>query len=268
MEQQNPICIKKNEKFFSLKSNKNHLFAVNFKSFPSFIKIESSYKDSVSKHEYKKKFFYEELKLNKYLSICDSVSEIYEQIISDINEKNINIIEKTNLISIIIPVQHLKVKEICFDVPEIIKNDDKKMDGLIAEVNDLKKVIKGINESSNKKIKYLENENVNLKEKIGSIEKNFSILLNKYISMEKVISKIIDKIKKNNNNNNSNKCNNNNNINNNIFNNNNNSNNITNNNLNKNNNNNNCNNYNNNNNINNNYSNKFNNSNNYNNNNN
>ena len=58
MEQQNPICITKKEKIFSLKSDKNHLFTVYFKNFPSFIKIESYYKDSISKHEYKKSFFF------------------------------------------------------------------------------------------------------------------------------------------------------------------------------------------------------------------
>ena len=153
-----------------MKSNKNHLFTIYFKNFPSFIKIESYYKDSDSKHEYKKSFFFDELKLNKYLSICDSINEVYQQIILDINEKNINLIEKTNQISIIIPVQHIKVKEICFDVPEIIKKDDKKIDDLIIEVNGLKKVIKELDEHTNKKIKYVEKENAILKEKI--VERN------------------------------------------------------------------------------------------------
>ena len=136
------------------------------------------------------------------MSICDSINEVYQQIILDINEKNVNLVEKVNQISIIIPVHHVRVKEICFDIPEIIKKDDKKMDDLISEVNGLKKVIKELDEHSNKKIKYVEKENAILKEKIIIMEKNYSNLANKYQSMEKAILKIIDKIKKNNNNNN------------------------------------------------------------------
>ena len=105
------------------------------------------------------------MKKNKYLSLCDSIEEIYEQIIFNINKKNLQIIENTNQILINIPIEHLKVKEIIFVVPEKIKKDSEKFEYLINEITTLKSNLKDIEKNLNEKIKFLERENNNLKKK-------------------------------------------------------------------------------------------------------
>ena len=67
------------------------------------------------------------------------------------------------------------MKEICFDVPEIVKKDVNKVNELILEVKGLKKVIRELNDKSNKKIMSLENENAILKEKLATLKRTIQI---------------------------------------------------------------------------------------------
>ena len=161
------VCIEtiKMEKEYSLKSDKNHLFKIYFKNFSSYIEIDSFFQDEFLKHEYTKKFYLEELKQNKYLSICDSIDEIFEQIVFNIDKNNLNLKEDIKQIIINIPVEHLKVKEITFILPLKIKKDNEKLEDLIIEINNLKKGLKDIKENLNEKIELLTKENIELKKK-------------------------------------------------------------------------------------------------------
>ena len=126
------------------------------------------------------------MKKNKYLSLCDSIEEIYEQIIFNINKKNLQIIENTNQILINIPIEHLKVKEIIFIVPEKIKKDSEKFEDLNNEITTLKSNLKDIEKNLNEKIKSLERENNNLKRRITFLEGDKSIFNQKIIEFNKI----------------------------------------------------------------------------------
>lgn len=55
--------------------------------------------------EYEKEYFYDELIKNKYLNICDSINEIYEQLNLEFKKNKFNIKEEDNILQIIIPLE-------------------------------------------------------------------------------------------------------------------------------------------------------------------
>ena len=62
----------------------------------------------------KKNFYLEKLKLNKFLSIYDSVDEIYEELMNDLSKNNPTLIENEDNIIINIPIGLKEFKEIVF----------------------------------------------------------------------------------------------------------------------------------------------------------
>jgi hypothetical protein len=163
----------------------------------------------MSKNEFNGKFFLEKLKLNKFLSIYDSIDEIYEEIMNEISKNNPILIENENNILIKIPIgltkykeivfelnkQTKSVKEICRDLYDIVcdlkkqinkieidKNEkNEKINSLNKETEELKKIIndKSIQINNiNLKIQNLSNDNKILKEKINSLENELSQIKN------------------------------------------------------------------------------------------
>ena len=195
----------KSQKTYTLISDKKASFNVNFKNFSSYIEIQAKYKDNMTKNEFKEKFFIEKLKLNKFLSIYDSVDEIYEEIINELSKNNPILVENEDNIIINIPIgltkfkeivfvlnkQTKSVKDICGDLYDIVfdlknqinkieidKNEkNEKIKSLNKETEELKKIINDntiqIN-NINQKIQNLSNDNKILKEKINSLENELS----------------------------------------------------------------------------------------------
>ena len=135
---------------------------------------------SIIKKEYEKILYLEELKNNKFLSICDSIDEMYDQIIIELKNNNKKaIIEDNNQINIIIPINHIKVKEIIFTLPEKNNPDKDLFQELLVEINNLKKENREFKEKFNKiekdnnelkeEILIIKEENKKLNEKIDSI---------------------------------------------------------------------------------------------------
>jgi methyl-accepting chemotaxis protein len=199
----------KSEKTYTLISDKKSSFNINFKNFSTYIEIQAKYQDNMSKNEFNGKFFLEKLKLNKFLSIYDSIDEIYEEIMNEISKNNLILIENENNILIKIPIgltkykeivfelnkQTKSVKEICRDLYDIVcdlkkqinkieidKNEkNEKINSLNKETEELKKIIndKSIQINNiNLKIQNLSNDNKILKEKINSLENELSHLKN------------------------------------------------------------------------------------------
>ena len=76
------------------------------------------------------------MKSNKFLTIFDSIDEIYEQIIYELKKDSKKIIiQENNKINIIIPVEHLKIKEIKFILTENIKTGKELIQDLFVEIN-------------------------------------------------------------------------------------------------------------------------------------
>ncbi len=173
------------EDSYTINSDKNHSFNITFQNLNSTIRILASYQDDIIKHNYEKELTLNELKQNKYLSTCETISEIYEELMRLMKKNQIKLIEETNKIYISIPIDYFNVKEILFIVNEIVKNDIEKNNKLFSiisnmeeEIKEFKKKIKQINnlkeeinniKEENKKIK---EENKNIKEENKNLKKN------------------------------------------------------------------------------------------------
>jgi hypothetical protein len=162
MEPAEPILKYSFKKSFNINSDKNHIFILNIENLITTIEFTTYYKDNYIQHNYEKKFNLDELKKNIYLGLCETIDEMYEQIIILFEKNQTQIIEDTNQISIIIPVEHIKIKEIVFVVNEKSKNDSEKIDELYNIISTLNIEILNLKEE-NKKIK---EENISLKEKM------------------------------------------------------------------------------------------------------
>ena len=117
----------KQEDSFLIISNKNHSITLTFQNLNSSIRIFGSYEDDIIKHNYEKKLTIDELIQNKYLGLCETIDEIYLELITLQKKNQTKIIEETNQIYISIPIENLRIKEILFVVNEIIKTDSEKI---------------------------------------------------------------------------------------------------------------------------------------------
>ena len=218
----------KSQKAYNVNSDKNTSFNVNIRNYSSFIEIQAQYQyqDNMKINEFKGKFSLEKLKLNKFLSIYDSIDEIYDELIHEFSKNNPELIENENNIIINIPIDLSKFKEIvlilneqsktdkeiCRDLYDIVcdlkKQIDKieidkiekneKINLLNKEIEELKKIINNYSiqiNNCNKEIENLSNDNKNLKEKMDSLEnelthiKNGNLKLNdKFQSSQKNLS--------------------------------------------------------------------------------
>ena len=181
------------ENSYKIISDKNNSFNLIFQNLNSSIQIIASYEDNLLTHYYEKNLIFDELKNNKLLALCDSIDEIYDELIHNLNKNQTKIIEETNQIIINIPTDNLKIKEILFVVYEKIKNDKETINELLSiisnlkeEINDLKtNKIENINEKVNnleKENKEFKKDNSTLKEKVHNLEKEFNSKLNEKIN--------------------------------------------------------------------------------------
>ena len=77
----------------------------------------------------------------KYLSICDSIDEIYEELTYEFSTKTPTIYENDTNINIYIPISHSKYKEIPFTLDNIIKKENEiKKEELYNIISDLQKM--------------------------------------------------------------------------------------------------------------------------------
>ena len=170
------------EKDFNIISDKNNTFNINIANFFNYIQIKACLKTNNNNlnKDYEKIYYLNELKNNKFLAICDSIDEVFDQLIYELEKDSKKVIkEGNNQITIIIPVEHLKIKEIIFDLPEKIKTDKQLIQDLFSEIQNLKM------------------ENNNLKEEIINLKNDISVLKteNKKINyLEDKIATIIKKL--------------------------------------------------------------------------
>lgn len=112
--------------------------------------------------------------------MCDNIDEIYDELINLLKKKQTKILENHNEISIIIPLEAIKIKEILFILKEITKKDEENIKDLIVVISEMKKEIKQLKEKLNNsneknielnnKIIFLEQENKLFKQKFEKIE--------------------------------------------------------------------------------------------------
>ena len=193
----------KKENSYTIISDKNHSFNLNIQNLNFSIKIIAIYQDDIIKQIYEKKMLLEELKKNKFLGLCDSIDEIYDELTHNLSKNQTKILEETNQIYISIPIDHLKIKEILFVIEEKLKDDKEKIQELILIVTNLKQEIKELKNNKNndefsklnEKIITLEKENSKLNEKIITLEKENS-KINEELNSYKIFLPYLEKYKK------------------------------------------------------------------------
>ena len=196
------ISSKNNEKFksesnYNINSNKNNCFNIFIRNLTSCIEINASYQNYIKKDEFKEKFSLSNLKENKYLSICESIDEIYEELKFNFSKNNSIILENENQITINVPVNHSKYKELTFTLNKKIKTDKELYQDLFLIVSDLKNQIKDMekeknenNKKYNKEIDDLKNIIKTMEEKNKNSEEKINLLENKVNLLEKEISNL------------------------------------------------------------------------------
>ena len=140
------IAIKTQDSFnfnkeIELKSDKNNLYKIIFTSNENNLIIQASSKNSLINESFSNKFSIEKIRENKYLSICDNLKEVCNELESRINTKDMLIIEEENNLIISIALPSVKVKEIKFGLIKINKNENEKINELTNIILELKNKI-------------------------------------------------------------------------------------------------------------------------------
>ena len=200
----------KDEYHTKIKSDKNNTFDVTIKNLTNILEINACYQDEFKKNDYIRKYNYNELKYIKYLSLSDTIDEIYAELIYQIS-KNTPIIYENNYneINISVPICHSKYKDISFTLNSKIKTENEVREELYDIIADIQKKFKnfesekkdllcsykkGIDElkqsisfyceqvnKENKKYKDMAEKNEKMEEKIALLEKEISTLKAKNI---------------------------------------------------------------------------------------
>lgn len=200
----------KDEYHTKIKSDKNNTFDVTIKNLTNILEINAYYQDEFRKNDFIRKYNYNELKYIKYLSLSDTIDEIYAELIYQIS-KNTPIIYENNYneINISVPICHSKYKDISFTLNSKIKTENEVREELYDIIADIQKKFKnfesekkdllcsykkGIDElkqsisfyfeqvnKESKKYKDMAEKNEKMEEKIALLEKEISTLKAKNI---------------------------------------------------------------------------------------
>ena len=188
MEAPKPIQINlaeeklKEEKKFTINSE-NKIYNLDMINFNSFIKFYCFYLTEDNKREFEKKYFLEEFKSNKYLSICDSIDEVYSQLKLELDKNNVDIKENKEDIILKININHIKAKDISFKLDKKIKNVKETIEDLEDEISFLKKENKFLKAS----IEKLENQNAIINNNLINLNNDNKFLFEKISKLEKII---------------------------------------------------------------------------------
>ena len=197
----------KAENHSKIKSNRNNIFDITIKNLTNFIEINACYQDEFRKNEYNRRYDLKELKNIKVLTICDTIDEIYEELIYVISKNTPIIYENNTEINISVPISHSKYRNISFTLDKKIKTENENKDELYDIIANLQKQLRNFESEKkdllcsykkeidelkqsiyfyceqvnqeNKKYKDMLEKNQKLEEKISLLEKEISILKTK-----------------------------------------------------------------------------------------
>ena len=130
----------------------------------------------------KKKYFIEEFKNFKYLSFCDSIDEVYAQLKLEFDKNNIIINENNDKIEIIIPINHIKIKDITFTLYKKTKHEKEIVEDLKNEIS----LLKIENKTLKTSIEKLENQNKLVNDNLINLNKDNKLLFEKISKLEKL----------------------------------------------------------------------------------
>ena len=164
-------------KSFTITSDKNRTFNINFQNkSSSSLYIYAYFQNEITKIEYENNYSLEGLKDNRYLSLFDTINDIFEELISILNKnlKEVKIIEEQGKIAINIPIGGTKMKPILLNLNEKEKNEKQQISELFTIISNLKKENNELKSNQIKleeRIKYLESSLNDIKSKFEKKEK-------------------------------------------------------------------------------------------------
>jgi len=154
---------------FSLTSEKNIKYLINISIQSENLFIEAKTTESIRSILYKKKYTLEEIKLNKYFKMCESIEDVFFELknILKNNIKNVKILESSNNLILSIPLPSYLIKEVIFAIDLILKSEKEEITDLYQTIEILYQKIKKIEDKNSNN-----NNDINkkLEEKIIELE--------------------------------------------------------------------------------------------------
>ena len=124
-----------------INSNKNIIYEIIFKAQTySYLEIKAKSTNDLLNKSFSNRFTTEEIKENKYFSMCDDLKEICSELENRLKLKEINLKENDNNLVISISLPTIKIKEITFTLKEDKLNSEDKINSLTTRIVELKKM--------------------------------------------------------------------------------------------------------------------------------
>ena len=152
MDEQKPTLMDSVKKIYSLESNKNRKFTIEITNKHNSIYIYAFYEDDLKNDEYEKEYKLEDLRKDKFLSIFESIDNIFEELINFFNIKisQIKLIEEQNKLIISIPLESDFLKHIILEINIKNKTIQEKYDELYNMIIKLKNENDNLNQNLSK----------------------------------------------------------------------------------------------------------------------
>ena len=179
-----------------LKSDKNLNYNISIYYIEDRLFFCGIAKDNFQNKKFEKQYSLEEVKENKFFYLHESIKEVYDELdaliknYKDINE--VKLLEETNKLLIIFPLNTIKIKECIFEINELALSTEQKYHNIFTQLKEiqnkfleennlLKKEINELKERQDKSSKennLLKNEINELKEKQEKSSKENNLLKN------------------------------------------------------------------------------------------
>ena len=197
---ENELLTKGKEFNIEITSDKNNTYSIQF-TLNSSLEIVANQKNAVLNKSFSNKFTIHEIQQNKYFVQFDTLNEIYDEIFERTKKDKITITENENTLIINIPLPSTKYTEQKFELKQISKNDNEKINDLTQlvikqnkEITDLKNELKDIKEKLN--ILWKEREEKEKRKKNKQISNLNSKIINENEKYKKLLKTWINPLKK------------------------------------------------------------------------
>ena len=140
---------------FKKKSNSGAIYNLEIKALNEYLNIHIISEGIIPTSTYEKNISLSDVKNNRYLSICNNIQELFLSLEPQLKQADqLKLIEKENILELIIPLPSPLVKEVMFSVPQLKKDAN-------MEIKDLYKIIaqqQDLINKLNEKVTILENK--------------------------------------------------------------------------------------------------------------
>ena len=189
------LNLKNKEFIFEIISNQNNKFNIHLLNKGNTLAISSfCKKNEINTINYESNFELSYIKEVKLFTLYDTLDECLDEIFSGINTGKSSLIEKEKSISLIIPLNNIKYKEIKFDIKIKEKNDKEKISELYdiigkqnIEINNLKNEISELKQN----VQDLLNFKKKIEEKAKEREKEMNCIDSKILQSNENYKKIL-----------------------------------------------------------------------------